>query len=68
QCIFGSFASFIKAMLDSDLSATDQAFVFEDPSLGRLEGGWDASLEVQGQTIKYNNFDPVGTNLWYVER
>ncbi|SMP52275.1 hypothetical protein SAMN06298221_10662 [Sphaerochaeta associata] len=68
QCSFGSFASFIKAMLDSDLSATDQAFVFEDPSLGRLEGGWDASLEVQGQTIKYNNFDPVGTNLWYVER
>ena len=66
--IFSSFESFMQALLNSPLSATHEAFVFDDAALGRLEGGWEMSLRVQGQSIKYNNFDPVGTNLWCDER
>ncbi len=58
----------MQAMQNTPMNATAETYVFEDAALGRLEGGWGVSLQVQGQPVKYNGFDPVGTNLWQSER
>ena len=65
---YGSFESFMKAMQNTPMAATAETYVFEYAALGRLVGGWDVSLQVQGRPVRYNGFDPVGTNLWYNER
>lgn len=65
---YGSLESFMQAMQNTPMNATAETYVFEDAALGRLEGGWGVSLQVQGQPVKYNGFDPVGTNLWQSER
>ncbi len=66
--VWATFEAFIRAMVSSNLAATDQAFVFEDACLGRLEGGWQDSLQVNGETVRYDSFDPVGINRWGDER
>lgn len=61
---FGSFESFIQAMLSSHLETDDQHYVFIDPIHGELKGGWETSLTVEGQPVGYSGFDPRGVHTW----
>jgi hypothetical protein len=65
---FGSFQDFIAAIEHAPLKADSHSFVLEDPSLGTLEGGYGQSLQVNGTSVNYSGFNPVGQNRWTVER
>ena len=65
---FGSFESFIHSMTSSRLEFDDSSFVFVDPNLGTLKGGFVHNLSVDGEEVSYKGFSPTGQNLWCVER
>jgi hypothetical protein len=65
---FGSFTDFIASIEQAPLNANEHTYVFDDHRLGRLEGGYDSPLHVNGEKVIYTGFDPVGKNIWGIER
>lgn len=65
---FGSFTEFIASIEQAPLNANEHTYVFDDQRLGRLEGGYDSPLHVNGEKVIYTGFDPVGKNIWGIER
>nr|WP_319473970.1 hypothetical protein [uncultured Sphaerochaeta sp.] len=65
---FGSFEAFIMTIEKAHLKANTRSYLFEDPKLGLLKGGYDQSLCVNGENVNYRGFDPLGQNQWAVER
>lgn len=63
-----SLEEFSSSMIASLVEIGEDSYVFEDAALGRLAGGWDRSLTVDGTEISYGGFDPVGENTWGTER
>lgn len=65
---FGSFTEFISSIEQASLNIDDHEYVFDEPRLGRLEGGYNTNLRVNGEEVIYTGFDPVGMNIWRIEK
>ena len=73
----GSFDAFVEAVSAAPLTVLGSRIVYDSPSVGRVNFGWQGPLKVDGRTIEihgYERFDnsycltPVGSGRIYMEK
>jgi hypothetical protein len=52
----GDFSSFIKKILEAEVQFSGSRLVYQSPSQGRLEFGWEGLLRHEGRTLSLENY------------
>jgi hypothetical protein len=56
KAVDGDFSSFIKKILEAEVQFSGSRLVYQSPSQGRLEFGWEGLLRHEGRTLSLENY------------
>ncbi len=60
---WGSFAAFVEALRQAEITATDDGLIYESPSIGTFVTGWDVEPRVEGEPVKVSGY-PLVDSPW----